>query len=867
MGEVYRARDTRLDRSVAIKVLPSHLSTDPERRQRLEREARAVSSLNHPHICTLHDIGHQDGIDFLVMEYLEGETLDRRLTKGPLHTEQVLRYGVEVADALDKAHRQGIIHRDLKPGNIMLTKSGAKLLDFGLAKLRQPRSRAVLANLSALPTERGSPLTGEGTILGTFQYMAPEQLEGKEADARTDIFAFGTVVYEMATGKKAFEGKSQASLIAAILEHEPPLVSTLQPMSPPTLDHVVRKCLAKDPEERWQSANDLASELKWIAEGGSQAGVRAPILARRKGRERLGWIVAAVLFLLLIAALTRLVTLPHETPEKARMVRFAITAPEKMTFRPSNRPAVSPDGLHVAFVASTSEGNNVLLVRSLDSLHEQVLPGTENATEPFWSPDSRLLGFFASGELKKVEITGGPPQSLCRVTLPRGAAWNRDGVIIFAPNTRGPIYQISETGGEAKPVTVLDPTRRETSHSLPAFLPDGRHFAYFVFSTQTENRGIYLGSLDSKETKRLIIADSAGTYAPGHLLFARGESLMAQPFDLKELKLSGEPFATGEQVALETVTVGQALFSVSDNGVLAFMSTSLSGSQLQWLDRGGKKFGTIASPGGYSNPALSPDGKQVAVGLTDPATRTRDIWLFDLARGTTSRFTSDPAEDLNPVWSPDGSRIMFTSDRRGHRDIYQKTVGGAGEEELFFESPQFKSVDDWSLDGRYVVYDTGSGESDLWVLPLFGERKPFPFLQTNFDERQAQISPNGRWIAYSSNEIGRPEVYVQSFPKPGSKVPISTNGGTEPRWRRDGKELFFLAGPKLMAVEVKADALTFEVGVPEVLFETALFGTTNQRNRYVVSPDGRRFLINVPREGAISSPINIVVNWAPGLKK
>jgi Tol biopolymer transport system component len=466
--------------------------------------------------------------------------------------------------------------------------------------------------------------------------------------------------------------------------------------------------------------------------------------------------------------------------------------------------------------------------------------------------------------MKKVQITGGPSQSLCRVTLPRGAAWNRKGVIIFAPDTTGPLYQVSETGGETKPVTTLDPTRGETSHSLPAFLPDGRHFTYFVFSTRTENRGIYLGLLDSKETKRLMIADSAGSYAPGHLLFARGESLMAQPFDLKDLKLSGEPFATGEQVAPETIIVGQALFSVSDNGVLAFRSTSLSGDQLQWLDRGGKKLGTIGSLGEYSNPALSPDGKQVAVGRRDPATRTRDVWLFDLTRGTTSRFTTDPAEDINPVWSPDGSRIMFTSDRKGHRDIYQKTVGGAGEEELLFASLQFKSVDDWSLDGRYVVYDTGS---DLWVLPLFGDRKPFPFLQTNFDERQAQISPNGRWIAYSANDIGRPEVYIQSFPKPGSKVSISTSGGTEPRWRRDGKELFFLAAPKLMAVEVKSDTPTLEVGVPKALFETALFGTTNQRNRYVVSPDGRRFLINVPREGAIASPVTVVVNWAAGLKK
>ncbi|MDA2938906.1 serine/threonine-protein kinase [Acidobacteria bacterium AH-259-A15] len=795
MGEVYRARDTRLDRTVAIKVLLSHLSDNPDLRQRFEREARTISRLNHPHICTLHDIGHHQGIDFLVMEYLEGETLADRLAKGALPIDQALRYAVEIADALDKAHRQGVVHRDLKPGNIMLTETGAKLLDFGLAKLRPPPAAA--ASLSALPTEEAS-LTAEGTILGTFQYMAPEQLEGKEADARTDIFAFGALLYETATGRKAFEGKSQASLIAAILERDPPPISSLQPLTPPALDHAVRRCLAKKPDERWQSANDLTGELKWIVEAGSQAGVPAPVLTRRRSRQRLGWIAAGALCLPLIATLSLSVIHLREVVEEAQPMRFFVSPPEQVTLSWWDFTVISPDGKHLVFATRSADSSNLLWVRSLDSLTARSLPGTGSARHPFWSPGSRFIGFFSRGKLKKVPLSGGPSQTLCDAPTGRGGSWNREGTIVFNPHWGGPLQYVSAAGGEAKSLTELDESRGETAHRWPCFLPDGRHFLYLALSSQPENRGIYLASLDSEEKKRLLSANLNAAYAePGYLLFMRESTLMAQPFDKKGLELTGEPFPLAENVDRNEHTwYTAAFFSVSENGVLTYRS-GLSKNQLVWLDREGKRLGApVGEPADYSNPELSPDGKRVAVGRLDPETQTRDIWLFDLARGTSSRLTFDPADDLNPVWSADGTRIAFTSDRKGQRDIYQKMASGTGEDELVLESGEQKSVTDWSADGRFLLYSVRNPQTgtDVWMLPLSEEGKPTPFLQQSFREREAQFSPDGRWVTYESNESGTRQVFVQPFPATGGKWQISTQGGVQPRWRRDGKELFYIAG-------------------------------------------------------------------------
>ena len=547
MGEVYRARDTRLDRTVAIKVLPQHLADTPEARQRFEREARAVSALNHPHICTLHDVGSQDGTEFLVMEYLEGETLAARLEKGPLPLEQVLKLGVEISDALDKAHRQGIIHRDLKPGNIMLTKSGAKLLDFGLAKAALPL--ASVATLTAAVT-RTTPVTQQGTIVGTFQYMSPEQVEGKEVDARSDIFSFGAVLYEMVTGQRAFQGKSQLSVASAILEKEPAPISTAKPMTPPMMERAVNRCLAKEPDDRWQTARDLELELKWIAGSGSQSAVAAPVIARNKIRELVAWIVAGVCAL---AAVTFGVLHWSHTPEKPRVVRSYVKATLSSGFLFSGQVsgfALSPDGLRLAYVALNANGKGGLWVRPLDSLQAQPLAGTDDASYPFWSPDSRTIGFFAGGKLKRIEASGGPPLTLCDAPLPRGGSWSQAEEILFAPNLNAPLFRVPASGGTATPVTSLDAAKGEVTHRWPQFLPDGRHFLYLAGSPyglkENPMNSVVVGSLDSKERKLLMHTHSSATYASGHILFLRQNTLMAQPFDAKRLEFTGEAFPVAD---------------------------------------------------------------------------------------------------------------------------------------------------------------------------------------------------------------------------------------------------------------------------------------------------------------------------------
>ena len=876
MGEVYRARDTRLERTVAVKVLPEHLSS-PEGRQRFEREAKTISQLSHPHICALYDVGNQDGVEYLVMEYLEGETLTDRLAKGPLPTEQLLRCGIEIADALDKAHRQGIVHRDLKPGNVMLTKSGVKLLDFGLAKLVAPSSPSGVTGLSMLPTTpKGSNLTAEGTILGTFQYMAPEQLEGKEADARTDIFAFGAVLYEMATGQKAFTGKSQASLIGAIMHSEPPPISSLQPMTPPALDRVVKTCLAKDPEDRFQTAHDVKLQLQWIAEGGSQAGVPAPLVARRKNREQLAW--SAFTVAALVALLCGFLLL-RQRRESPRMFQSSILPPEKSHFSFNFAPmTVSPDGRRIAFVAQTAEGKSLLWTRPLNSASAQPLAGTEGASYPFWSPDSRFLGFFAGGKLKKIDAAGGPPQTLCDASSGRGGTWNRDGVILFGPSARDPIHRVSSSGGAASPVTQLDGS--QFSHRWPFFLPDGRHFLYLAqlvsAITQQEANGIYLGSLDSKDRKLLFHANSNVAYAPsiasasqGYLLFSHERVLLARPFDAKRFQLTGDAFPVAEQVQYFPA-VACATFSVSENGILAYQASAGGGlSQLVWFGRDGKQLESVGALADYRHPRLSHDGRRVAVEIFDPQTGQADIWIYDLARRVSTRFTFGPAGNLFPVWSPDDSRIVFSSNRKSFSDLYQKAASGAGNEEVILSSVTRTQIPaDWSQDGRLIAFAAIDAKSktgwDLWVFSV-SDRKVTSFLSTSFAETGPQFSPDGRWMAYESDESGKQEVYVQPFPGPGGKWQISTAGGTQPVWSRNGKEIFYIAADnKLMAVEVKADP-GFEAGTPHALFETHLKAAAWRR--YDVSPDGSRFLLNTTSGEERSNPITVVLNWTVELKK
>jgi Tol biopolymer transport system component/predicted Ser/Thr protein kinase len=862
MGEVYRARDTRLGRDVAIKVLPANLSSDAQRRERFEREARAISALNHPHICTLYDVGRAGDTDFLVMELVEGETLASRIEKGPMPPEQVLRLGSEIADALDKAHRMGITHRDLKPGNIMLTKSGIKLLDFGLAKIAAPAAADAPLNAetmlsSKLPAGPAKPLTEQGSIVGTFQYMAPEQLEGEEADARSDIFAFGAVLYEMATGKKAFDGKTRASVIAAVLAAEPAPISTLQPLTPPALERLIRICLAKDPDERFQSAHDLSLQLKWISEAGSQAGVAAPVVAHRRSRERIAWVLAAV-GLLLAACLAVVFGRSFLNQPKPSVVRFLVSLPENVFIF---QVSPSPDGRFLAFVGVTKEGVRQLWLRPIDAVAAQPMAGTEGAIAFFWSPDSRYVAYSDDVGLNKVAVSGGTPQRLCDLARIGSGSWSTEGVILLATVAAGPLMKVSADGGEPSPMTVLDRSLAETRHSNPFFLPDGRHFLYLsVRNTTGPQAWICVGSLDSSQTKCLENTASGARYAPpGYLLYERGNTLVAQGFDLRGLVTTGDPVPIADSVGS---------FSVSDGGILSYTAAATADEYgLQWFDRSGKILGTVGEPGLYSAPAISPDGGRLAVGVIDPHVGTRDLWLFDLKRNTSSRLTFDPTDESNPAWSHDGSQIIFTSTQTGNRDIYEKAASGLGASQIVFASKdQQKSVDDWSPDARYVVYDTTSPGS-LWILPLFGDRKPFLFVQGATEAREARFSPNGRYIAYSSNETGSYEVYVQSFPDRGGKWQVSSGGGQHPEWRHDGKELYFISSGKLVAVDVSSDGAQFQSGVPKPLFAVDFRPDRGSGNGvYAVSADGQRFLAVTNVEQQTIEPATVVMNWAADLK-
>jgi serine/threonine protein kinase/Tol biopolymer transport system component len=855
MGEVYKARDTRLERDVAIKVLPPHLSASEEMRQRFEREAKAISQLSHAHICALYDVNREGETEYLVMEHLEGETLADRLAKGALPLEQTLRYGMEMADALDKAHRQGIVHRDLKPGNVMITKSGVKLLDFGLAKAMAPV--AAQSGATSLPTLAGSAqsLTEAGTILGTFQYMAPEQLEGKDADARSDIFAFGAVLYEMATGKKAFSGKSQASLIGSILRDDPTTISEIAPMMPPAFNRVVKTCLAKDPEDRFQTAHDVKLQLQWIAEGGSQVGLPAPVVARRKNREKLAWAMAAVATL---AAALATFGYVRRAPVAPLTARFDIAHSEDLSS--IDMPRISPDGRYIALNATDGSGKTRIWIRPLNALSAHALEGTEGTTRPFWSPDSRFVAFFAEGKLKKVEVSGGPPQKVCDAPTGADGSWSSEGVILFDGVTGDPIQRVSAAGGAPVIEVKPDPARKETQVAWPDFLPDGHHYIYMASGLKPEDNMYRLGSLDSKESKPVAPAQTLITYAPpGYLLFVRDRTLVAQRFDLKSLKTMGEPAPVAEKIG--TDSVGLARFSVSRNGVLAYR-TGDSGDRLLWLDRGGKELETAGGIGEYGNPAFSRKGDRLAFGLSDARSGKDDIWVRDLARGVNSRFTFGAGNNISPVWSPDGSRIVFASDRDGSFSLFEKPSSGQGEEKLLVKSDGGRIIAcDWSTDGRYIAYSVRGKEGwDSFVLPTFGDRKAIPVARSTFNEFSPIFSPDGRYIAYTSNESGRNEIYVQTFPDAGGKWQVSTAGGVDASWRSDGKEIFYRSPEqKLVAVDVQAGA-TFQAGIPRPLFP-ARVPSGPYRNRYAATADGQRFLFVAPLGRDAMTPTTVVLNW------
>jgi eukaryotic-like serine/threonine-protein kinase len=864
MGEVYRALDTRLDRTVAIKVLASHLSSSPELKQRMEREARAISSLNHPHICHLYDIGSQDGTDYLVMEFLEGETLAERIRKGAVPLNEILKIGIAVGEALAVAHRQGIVHRDLKPGNIMLTKGGAKLMDFGLAKSAgsgAPTGTSSAPFLSAAQTMSQaspvSPLTTAGTMIGTIQYMSPEQIEGKEADARSDLFALGAVLYEMVTGARPFEGKSQISVASAILEKEPAPISAVQPLTPPAFEHIVTACLAKNPEDRFQTAHDVALQLKWIAQRGTPA--LGSTGKRGNHRELLAWLIAGGLALML----TAFVLWGRGSKGTEQTTYFSAPLPFA-----ARAVAVSPNGHTVAIAGHReSERIDVLWIYEPGSPEATNLARTEGASFPFWSPDGRSLGFFADGKLKKLNLDGGPVQTLCDASTGRGGTWNKDGVILFTPSgTLGVgLYRISASGGTPTQVTVPDKTLNEDSNRWPLFLPDGIHYLYSAInlSGRRDLYSIYVGSLNSNEKRLVVKAKGNGAYAaPGYLLFYRDQTLFAQHFDTRKFELTGEPVPVLTEVQFFP-RISEAVFAASTAGLLVAQRNADSGaSQLLWFDRKGQQIGVALNPGIYGNIMLAPNGRAVASDTTDLASQNTDIWTYDLETRSAKRLTFDPAIDSLPVWSPDGSRTVFASNRELKFDLYLKDTNGAQEEKVIPQDGPDRFPTDWSRDGKYVLYGRGP---DLWFL-TFPELRATQFLKAASTLKTGRFSPDGKWVAYSSNESGRWEIYVTSFPEAHGKWQVSNTGGDQPRWRGDGKELFYLStDSKIMAVPVKTGS-NFDAGTPTALFQAnpREMVATSELFSYDVSNDGQKFLVNASLKTAMT-PMSVVLNWSAKL--
>ncbi len=875
MGEVYRALDTRLERIVAVKILPSHLSKDPEAQQRFEREARVISSLNHPNICTLYDVGHENSIHYLVMEYLEGETLADRLCRSPLPMAQVLKHGIEICEGLEKAHRCGVVHRDLKPGNVMLTKTGAKLMDFGLAKTAVVRTESSSSLTVTMSTPVGShPLTAAGTVVGTFQYMSPEQVEGKEADARSDIFALGALLHEMATGKCAFEGKTAASAMAAVLERDPLPVSSLLPMAPAGLDHVVRGCLEKDSEQRWQCAADVGRELQWIATGGSGAGAAA--LQRAAPAERWYWHVAwAALAAVLLGLLVWSTLRVHEP---ARTMRSFLPPPEQTNFDFTgdfSGPAViNNQGTAVAFCARSPKERGSIWVQNLGEVAAKRLEGTEGASFPFWSADGKWIGYFSDAHLKKVQATGGPVTILADSPNPRGGAWNQDNEIIFEPDYRDTLWRISAAGGTPTRLTQFE-NGKHTTHRWPQFLPDGKHFLFFATSHSGDTeRGIYFGSLADGSYKHVLDSDSEAQFASGYLLYHVQSQLLAQKFNATTGAVSGDPILVANAVEYDSGT-WHTTFSASENGLLIYEpGVKTLGLDLYWMDRKGNTLGKVAERGFYKGAGrLSPDGKRLAVAMGDPQA---DIWVIDLVKGSRTRLTFGGATHLQPSWSADGRRVVYIR-QNGSTVVTGSTIrvrnaSGGGQEEILrtpdepatLLSPQF------SPDGRYLIYTSQKGPTGIavWAMTLTGEKKSFavvPAPQSPARLVQSRLSPDGKWLAYSSTESGREEVYVTHFPSGQGRWQVSQTGGTFPAWSGDGKEIWFTATDLTMyAATVNMKSEEFDISPLHSLFP--LTYTSPVGTPYDVSPDGQRIILNTIPD-TVPTPLVLVTNWAGELKQ
>jgi eukaryotic-like serine/threonine-protein kinase len=882
MGEVYRARDRRLERTVAIKILPAEFSSDPVRKQRFEREAKTISNLNHPHICVLHDIGHQDGIDYLVMECVEGETLAKRLEKGPLPQEQVLKLGSQIADALDKAHRSSVVHRDLKPGNIMLTATGAKLLDFGLAK---PAALVSGATLTAAATQT-TPVTQEGTVLGTIQYMSPEQIEGKELDGRSDIFSLGAVLHEMLTGQRAFPGKSQLSVASAILEKEPEPISSIKPLTPPTLDHAVRHCLTKEPEKRWQSAADLASELQWIAEAGSQAGLPAPVISPRKVRERLAWVAVGALGIAL--ALVALGWWRDRTSTPATLpVWLTAQIGSGVTLFTAGRGtsfALSPDGTRLAFIGqSGGDQKPHLYVRTLGQLEPIPLLDTDGADDPFFSPDGQWLGFFADGKLRKISVQGGAAVALCDVGDDRGGSWSEDGSIIFDNNlSTGGLFKVSSAGGQAEMLTTLDESAGETTHRYPQALPGGKAVLFTAndqnYGVNFERANIKVYSLASHQSKTLVRGGFYGRYLPsGHMVYVRSGTLFTVPFDLNRLEVTGNP----EPVLKGVMTSGRgdAQIAFSNTGTMVYLSGPNTGLNVSIysMDGQGKFRPLLETPAPYFTPRFSPDGKRLALAMCEEAEKC-DIWIYDLQRQTPSRITFGGA-DFNPAWTPDAQRITyFAREKPGEAGIYWKRADGAGDAQRLTKAHNPQIRFSWRPDGKVLVFQERNSATgwDIMTLTVEGDEnsgwkasEPKPFLNSPSQEVEPAFSPDGSWLAYSSNESGNFEVYVRPFPGPGGKWQISS-GGCCAKWSGNGKELFYQSDDrKIMIVSYTVSGNSFHADKPR-LWSTEQFTSRGSGLNFDLHPDGKRFAVlkvGGGTQGDAINTINVIFNFFDELRR
>ncbi len=855
LGEVYRARDARLNRTVAIKILSDQSAADADRRERFEREAKAISALDHPNICPLYDVGEHEGTYFLVMPCLEGQTLADRIAKGALPPDQAIKHAIEIATALDAAHRHGIVHRDLKPGNIMLTKTGVKLLDFGLAKLKKPEGPLGVTTMA-----KG---TGIGTLLGTMPYMSPEQVEGRDVDARSDIFSFGAVVYEMITGQRAFKGESPASVIGAILKDEPAPMKDMQPFAPATLERIVAICLAKDRDERWQNARDLGHALQTV------------LLFDRLPRDESQRIASplpiaiAIGVVAVTAAAIAMIALPR--PEARLNVRFLVTPPEGSVFAssegtvPSTQLAISPDGQRIVFVAARAGGLPMVWVKEVSQERPQPVSGSEGASYPFWAPDNRTIGFFAGNKLRRVDIEGGAAQALADAANPAGGAWNADGVIVFSPNNNSPLLSVLASGGPTTPLTALDGSRRETSHRWPAFLPDGRRYLYRTRSPVAAHEGIYVGSLDGTAPARLLDSRWYAQYAAGHLFYLVDQTLMAHPFDPRSASLQGEPQAVLDEVQGSSTDNGG--FAVSEAGPLVAGGSTIPPSELAWVDRTGKLLKTLAPAGDYIAYALAPDERTLAYSRVDPQLNTPDLWSLDLTRGASARVTSDAGMETHPQWSGDGQLLAFRAYKGGLGELRIRSA--AAREQVALNSTAGFDVipSSWSKDGRSIVYVRRGTEDgtrmDLWTLTLPNQQSR-PYLETQFKEMHGRLSPDDRWLAYASDESGQFEIYVSSFAQPQRRWLISAGGGVEPTWRGDGQELFYLSlDGKVMSVPLKTGGATLEIGEPVPLFETHIGAESRgpYRQHYQPSADGQRFVLTrrVPEKAA--APIRVLLDW------